>query len=133
MEEHYTSDPWEDRIAAKIATWRLYTGGSKYVEGKGYRSRSEVPPVLGDANALDEDTHWGTLLTTNRIIGAALGMSVDRANKGTSNRVAATMRKLGWKQQSVRVKYNETMRVVRAWIVTDDEGQNGPETQGKLL
>jgi hypothetical protein len=133
MAQHYTDDPWEERIASKIATWRLYTGEVKHVEGKGYVPRNDVEPVMGDPNALDEDGHWGTLLTTNRVIVAALGMSIERANSTTAKRVAVTLRKLGWKTHPVRVKYTETNRVVRAWIVTPNQGDEEAEKQGKLL
>lgn len=104
--EHYSVDPWADRLRAAVAGWRIFDG------------RNDVACVAPDQGAVEESKHWGTLVTTNRLATAALQLPLERQSRNTSNRIARAMRSLGWDQQSVRVKSGKTGQFIRAWVVT---------------
>ena len=117
---HYATDPWEERIEQALATSRLYTG----------RMDCTVAAAEGDPNALDMDAHWGTLVTTSRIMTQWLQLPVSQQTHRTSLQVARVMRKLGWDSRTVRVN---SRRTKQAWIVCDVRGAAGADTGQKEL
>lgn len=117
--EHYTNDPWEDRIAQAIAAWgaTVHRGGSS----------GGAKAKLGDPSANEESAHWGTLVTTNRLAAQALNLPTERQSRVTSNRIARAMRQLGWVSRAVRVKSNDSVNVVKVWVVTQKAGDKEDE------
>lgn len=107
--EHFASDPWEERIEAALARGeRIYTGlpGSK------------VGALEGDPSALEQDSHWGTLVTTARIMTQWLQLPTGRQGRRESLDVARIMRKLGWQSRTVRLS---TSRTVKVWVATGEQ------------
>jgi putative DNA primase/helicase len=102
--EHYAADPWEERLGAAISGWRVYTG----------RHGDPVEPIAGDPTAHNEEAHWGTLVTTNRIMTLALQLDTKQQGRRESIRVAASMRRRGWEQKTVRLRGGGT---ARAWVM----------------
>lgn len=106
--EHMVSDPWEERIEKALYDARdeVYTG----------RVGCKVAAIEGDSEAVEQRAHWGTLVTTNRVLTQWLQLPVGQQARNTTTHIAKVMKKLGWKSSSVRVNKS---RVVRAWVVTD--------------
>lgn len=107
--EHFASDPWEERIeqALMSGAYRLHDGTSD----------CKVAALEGDPTSIDVDAHWGTLITTSRIMTQWLQLPVGQQGRNSSLQVARVMKKLGWMSQPVRIGKG---RLVRAWIVTRD-------------
>ncbi len=106
--EHRVDDPWEERISNALAhTPNLYTG----------RADCKVPAREGDPNAGDMEAHWGTIITTNRVMTQWLQLPVSQQRRDASLKVSVVMKKLGFTSRSVNVG---NKRWVRAWCVTRD-------------
>lgn len=119
--EHMISDPWEERIEMAILhADSIYNG----------RADCKVKPQIGDPNALDAETHWGTLVTTNRVMTQWLQLPVGQQGRVTANKVARAMRKLGWTNRSVRA---DNGKVLKAWVVTDVTPLEWLDTRQKEL
>lgn len=103
--EHFASDPWEERIEQALATAEnVYTG----------EAGSKVPIREGDPTALDMGQHWGTLVTTNRIMTQWLQLPISQQGRTASLSVAKSMRRIGWETRTVRV---DAGRTVRVWVL----------------
>lgn len=131
--EHYTADPWEEKIRSTIATWRVYWGG--YATSGREALPGYVEAIAGDPMSHDEATHWGTVLTTNRLMTQALGIASERQTRYTAKRIAETMRKLGWTSRAVRARCGDKTVVIRGWTSEDvtrrpapDEGEIGTKS-----
>jgi predicted P-loop ATPase len=82
IDEHYSEDPRSERIAAWLQREGLYT------------RESAVEAIAGDPNAHDERGHWGTLITTSRIMTQCLQIPLERQFRNLSNPIAQIMRKV---------------------------------------
>lgn len=112
--EYRVEDPWQARIAAWIPTRELWLSHD-----------SLVPKVAPDAEGMEEAAHWGTMLTTSRVLTECLQIPTERQNRITALKVASALRNLGLEQRTVRIKSEKGWQVVRAWIVTHD-GEQAP-------
>jgi predicted P-loop ATPase len=124
LAEHYTADPWEERIERWLESnaGRLYTG-----------PRCGVAPIKGDPSAAEEAEHWGTLITTNRLLIEACKVDPSRLTKRESIRATQVMTRLAWKSAPVKVKFGGKWKNERAWIATQlSESLSGNE-KPKLL
>jgi predicted P-loop ATPase len=104
--EHLTADPWDDRIQSWIEASELWTGAPT----------CDAPKVFGDPSELELHKHWGTVITTSRILEECLKLPIERHDKRVANRVATIMRNMGFEQQPVRAS---KVKLVRCWVVTD--------------
>lgn len=120
--EHMLHDPWEERIELALAhaSGEVYTG----------RADCKVKPRLGDPTAADSVTHWGTLVTTNRVMTQWLQLPVGQQGRPHALHASQVMKKLGWASRTVRVESGE---VVRAWVVTGAVQLKGVDTRQKEL
>lgn len=106
IDEHYSADPWEDRIRAHIAASRVHRG----IPG------DKVPARPGNPASVDPIERWGTLITMPRLLEAALNIEAGRQSRRDQLRCGAILRRLGWKPKTMR--FGE--ETVRAWIACED-------------
>lgn len=118
--EHLISDPWQERIQSWIETSELWTGSYS----------CDVPKVFGDPSELELTKHWGTVITTSRVLEECLKVPIERQDKRASNRVAAMMRHIGFELKLIRVTKSKWAKV---WIVSHLSGQDTTDGDQKLL
>jgi hypothetical protein len=105
VQEHYTADPAEERIA----TWLQANAKALYrYPGCG------VEPTAGNLSSGEEWSYWGTIVTSSRVMTLALLVPADRQSRDVSLRVTRAMKKLGWQSKSIRAKHGE---FVWGWVV----------------
>jgi hypothetical protein len=106
--DHFTSDPWEEKIASWISSNELWTGAPG----------QDVEKVFPDHSSGDGAKYWGTMITTNRVLGECLTMPAERWNKTHANKVGQIMDHLGYTLKPVRDTNGRGGRVMKAWRVT---------------
>lgn len=104
IEDHHTTDPWQEKIERWLTEAPLWTGAS-----------CDVERDFGDVTSHDGGKYWGTVITTARVMSECLQLSVDRQNRVTSVKVAQCMRNLGFELVAQRVSGHSPKKV---WIVT---------------
>lgn len=122
--EHFAAHPWEERIEQAIRlgieNGEVYTGAFD----------DAVRPAIGDPTALDQRSHWGTLVTTSRVMTQWLQLPNGQQGRVSALEVARIMRKLGWEHGRVRGAWKGQ---IRAWTVTRLLDACGLDTRQKEL
>jgi predicted P-loop ATPase len=108
--DHFTADPWEERIASWIASNDLWTGA----EGQ------DVERIFPDDTATEGSKYYGTLITTNRVLSECLQIPVERQPGRPSSKVVTIMHSLGFEMKVVRDVQKGSRRTKRAWVVTSN-------------
>jgi hypothetical protein len=118
---HYTNDPWRDRIEVALKGWRIHDGWNG------------VAAIAGDPSEQEMEKHWGTLVTTNRLMTVALQIPAERQARNLSTRIARCMRELGWNYRSVRVKSGAETLITKAWVCNSTSEAGQLKIDDKLL
>jgi predicted P-loop ATPase len=114
IEKHYQTDELVEALAPWLEDERLHT--TREAEGR----------VFGNPEALDEWTHWGNLVTTNRIAKCVLRCLDAVPQKRDTNRISSAMRKLGYFALQVRIGGKRGAPRVWTWVKGDlDEAKQG--------
>jgi predicted P-loop ATPase len=106
IKEHRIDDPMVERIQAWLQRQDIYTG----------THQGKVKAIAGDPTAIESTAHWGTLVTTSRLMTEVLQQPLDKQGVTGARKIATTMRHLGWKQVGVRTGKGEDAPWSRVWV-----------------
>jgi predicted P-loop ATPase len=112
---HYTAD---DPLVGWLEQWlddaRFWVGGNTQM--------IKAP----DRDANENWECWGNVITTDRIMTQVLELPKDRQGRRESQRVSQAMRKLGWRNDQVRLMPSHTSARPRVWIkLAQDDKEQG--------
>jgi predicted P-loop ATPase len=100
---HHTIDPWQDKIRDWLTSTELWTGW-----------QCDVIKQFPDPLENEASKHWGTMITTSRVLTECIQMPMERQNKAAANKVSLILRGMGFEYRSIRGDANRKMK---AWVV----------------